>query len=30
MHIWTDSQLSWLNINDDLPRHGKYPSQGED
>lgn len=30
MHIWTDSQLSWFNINDDLPRHGKYPSQDED
>ena len=22
MHIWTDSQLSWLNIADDLPRYG--------
>lgn len=30
MHIWIDSQLSWFDVNDNLPRHGKYPSQDED
>lgn len=23
-HIWTNSQLSWFDVRDDLPRHGEY------
>jgi hypothetical protein len=25
-HIFTDSMLPWLRIDDDLPRHGQWPT----
>ncbi len=27
-HIWTDSQLSWLRIDDDLPRYPRFSPHG--
>ena len=27
-HIWTDSHLSWLRIEDDLPRYPRYSPEG--
>ncbi len=29
-HIFTDHQLAWLHIEDDLPRHGRFPPGDED
>ena len=29
-HIFTDHQLAWLHLDDGLPRHGRFPPDGED
>ncbi len=29
-HIFTDHQLSWLHLDDGLPRHGRFPPGADD
>lgn len=29
-HIFTDQKLRWLHLDDDLPRHGRFPPGYED
>ena len=29
-HIWTSSQVSWFDVDDDLPRHPENPPRDED
>ncbi len=30
MHCFTDRQCTWLHLQDDLPRHGRFPPEWED